>query len=80
MRRLPKLLGDGEIAAVLALGDAMPWSRATATSARETCYLSAGGAFAQQLPELRAKLIAAATAADGSAWRLLPPRRSAPRL
>lgn len=80
---VPRLLNDEEIAAVERLssskGSVMGSAGRNAanqaasyhTGVWETTYLSTGGVFAQELPEVRAKLIKAAADADERHWGIL---------
>ena len=88
--RLPKLLDDSEIAALGALAARLPLggdhvehvitAAAHVTAlARRKCYLSQGGTFAAELPELRAKMLDAVRRADAKHWKLLQHRTVAPR-
>eukprot|EP00966_Prymnesium_polylepis_P263019 6075162-Prymnesium_polylepis.1 len=50
VHRVRKLLSAAEIEQVLRLGERLAWVRPNPNGARQTCYLSAGRAFASSLP------------------------------
>ena len=73
------LLDSSEVNAVLRLASELPFARKHPAAARRTCYLSSHGAFARQLPLLRAKLLATARSVDDKNWGLLRGRTVRPR-
>jgi hypothetical protein len=77
--RIPKLLDESELDAIMDLGCHLPWSRADPLGGRSTAYLSANGYFGAAQPNIRAKLIAAAHKVDDKSWRLLRGRSVSPR-
>ena len=78
--RVRRLLSADDVADVLRLSEELPFARKHRGSARATCYISGGGAFASRLPHLRTRLLATARAVDArQGWNLLAERTVVPR-
>ena len=77
--RVPQLLGEVEISAVLQMAATLPHATAVPGAARQTCYLSANDLFGRMAPAIRAKLLEAVRTVDAKHWQLLAHRRVAPR-
>jgi len=73
VQRVPQLLNDDEIAAVEALAQHIGWHQINPAGKTnwKTCYLNAEHAFSLHLPEIKAKVFAAARKVDEQCWGVM---------